>query len=66
MWLLKNYFIWDAIKYIILSWQEVLWHNMEPMMEDNKEKVRASVQATIADKSKATKESEVTDVEKKV
>lgn len=34
-------------------------------MEDNKEKVRASVQATIADKSKATKESEVTDVEKK-
>lgn len=54
------------MKYIILSWQETIVqsrYNMELVSEGNKEK--ASTQA-IADKNKATKETEVTDAEKKV
>lgn len=38
---------------------------MEPISRD-KEKEKASTQATVADKSKATKEPEVIEVEKKV
>lgn len=68
MWLLNNCncVIRDAMKYIILSWQETIIqsrYNMELVSEDNKEK--ASTQA-VADKNKATKEAEVTDAEKKV
>lgn len=39
---------------------------MEPVSENNKEKVKANTQAVVADKNKATKEPEVTDAEKKV
>lgn len=42
-----------------------LRYNMEPVLGDNKEKIKAS-QTVVADKNKAIKQPEVTNVEKKV
>lgn len=40
--------------------------NMEQVSRDNKERAKPSTQATVADKSKTTKEPEVIEAEKKV